>query len=226
MSRSICNPNCITSRTKTFNLEECDNPIRKYGSEQFLEFACSVSFDNILDTAEWCQKITDGEIIVSPCGAMDIGDASTDIAGTSGCGREYPDVTEYPFTFQVWDVPADYSDEDWMCDWFDKHSLYNLGVMDCNGRIQLDKRQVREIKDAIAAGTTSLAMANVGIPYSVTNPPQWKANNGNGKRGRWEGSGTFDHAGVLISVEIPGLVEAINECLATLGGDDQGNAAQ
>lgn len=226
MSGSICNPTCIAARTKTFNLAECDNPIRKYGSEQFLEFACNVEFANIFDTAEWCEKITEGDIIISPCGDFNVGDATTEIAGESGCGREYADVTEFPFTFQVWDVPADYSDEDWMCDWFDNHAQYNLGVIDCNGRLTLATRQTKEVKKAIAEGVTTLAVSNVGIPYSVTNPPQWKANNGNGKRGRWEASGTFENAGVLVTVEIPGLVTAINECLATLGSDDNGNAVQ
>lgn len=211
MAINFCG-DCSDVVKKRYDKDRCKIVSRAYGSDKFIAFHCSVDFTNILDTAtggEWETMLTNNKIILSPFfGNFEMGTASSDTF-EDGCGNKYPDTTEVPWTFTTPSTADDYSDEDWWYNLHQQFQYYTVGIVTCEGRLQLKDDVIKAIKASLSAVAPALPAAvkasAPGFNLSLNTIPQFGELNGKGKAGQWKAEGTFLTDAVIRSVDIPGL---------------------
>ena len=209
----ICPTGCTDQIPKRYDFDYCEDVTRKRGYSYFILFDCSVEFTDILDMAEWDTLITAGDILLSPQGKFDKGTPTTSVAFEKPCGSNVIDEVIHPFTFTTPQVSTDYSDEEWWDTFESNHARYGFGYISCHDeRIFLPKTLVESIKAGIAA-PSAVPASNVGWSIKITETPDF-VEGPNGKAGIWQFSGEFEERGVLVSVEIPGLLDKLQQLAA------------
>jgi hypothetical protein len=202
-----CIVGCAEDIPVRYDNAGCAPVIRAFGYNRFVLFKCGVSFTDILDTDEWADKITSGDVIVSPSfGTFTPGTPNVSTI-PGGCGETYPEYMETPWNFSTPSTDAGYDDEDW---WFavsEGYNGYTMGYINCDGRLFLN--------DTVAAAwrawtTGALAATDPGFKISLTQLPIFGVGpNGVGKAGIWTVAGNFIHTKNIRSIEIPGLVAVL-----------------
>lgn len=204
-----CLINCTGDIPARYDIDNCAPVFRKFGYNGFVAFKCGLEFTDMLDTTEWETKITAGDIILSPSfGTFTLGETSTTTI-PGGCGEEYPEFSETPWTFTTPSTSDDYTDEDFWYFFSRYANGYTMGYLNCDGRLYLDDASITIIKAAQVAVSTA-AVTGPGLTISLTNKPSWKEGpNGVGKAGIWSVAGKFIHDETFRSVEIPGLTASL-----------------
>ncbi len=203
-----CKMNCVDALSKRYDEGLCEPVFRPFGHDQFIAFKCGIEFKDILDVTEWQDKIKNNEIIVSPgFGDFELGETSTTIF-TDGCGVDYPEYSETPWTFMTPSTSDDYSDEDFWYTFKKAAAGYTIGYLNCEGMLYLNDEAVIAIK---AADGGAINIFDPGLQMSLSNIPKWsEGQNGKGKAGIWKVEGKFIHKEVFRGVEIPGLSKVLD----------------
>ena len=202
MSLLNCNPNCVADDLDPrYDLNNCEDELRVYGIEAVILFHCTLEFADIMDTDEWDTHIASGLIIKLPCGSLDYGDATDEIAAEDGCGRQIVDFSEVPFTFETVQVATDRSDEQWWYDLDKKWNQYTFGWVTCDGFLYLGDEATTAILDNLNNNITF----SPGFSGTKTARPRWVVANGKGKAGKWTFEGYYRTNDVHRGIEIPGL---------------------
>lgn len=209
----ICPTGCTDKIPKRYDFDDCGDVTRKRGYSFFMLFDCTVSFVDILDMTEWDALITAGNILLSPEGKFDKGTPNTSVAFEKPCGSNVIDEVIHPFTYTTPQVATDYTDEEWWDEFEKNHKRYGFGYISCyDERVFLPKDLVASIKAGIA-GASAVVASDVGWPIKITETPDF-VEGANGKTGIWSFSGEFEEQGVLVSVQIPGLLDKLQQLSA------------
>jgi len=199
-------PDCPGAAIPANYSDTCELFTRTFGVSQFLLLKCNLEFTDVTDIDEWAAHIAAGDIVTSPIGNFEIGEAASEIVQTTGCGQELRDTATIPFTYETVRVEEDYADEVWYAELDMKQSGYNLAYVNCDAcRLYLPYSQVQTIN------TPTVNVTGLGFKFSLNTIPQFVAGpGGNGKTGIWRVQGSFLSKTVLNSVEITGLCTALN----------------
>lgn len=207
---------CATKLTNRYDKANCPTKLRKYGVDRLIGFRCTLTFEDMLDTTattgEWAVAIADGDIVLSPKdGKLEIGESNSENFET-GCGKLIPFGTSSSWTYTTPSTEDDYSDEDWWKAFHEDFYGWRWGWINCDGRLVLDDASITAIKAALAANPVDEAAVDYpGFDFSLQTIPMFEAVNGFGKPGQWKATGSFQYDNVIRSVEIPGLIELLND---------------
>lgn len=131
---SICSSECSTLPPRPTN-KACGTKVtRRPGGVSRLVFAaCNVRFDNIQDPAEWCDKVSKGEIVATAQVVGQKPKASFTSTRIGSCSPEAVTGAERSITFMDFNRDEAYADYDFWNEFQRNPELYRFGYVTCEG---------------------------------------------------------------------------------------------
>jgi hypothetical protein len=206
----LCSSDCgEVTVTLNPNYSPCEFEKRNWGYSKIVRLKCDTVFTDITDPSEWESKITSGEISVSPVSLVDIGEPTSTVLITSGCGEESPGSQEYPINVESYRTKSDLSDYAFYKELESNITNTRLVLVDCNGIFHLDDDYIAGIRGQGDSNPPDLSVLNPGFAYSLTRVPQFIQQDGPGKTGKWVYNLKIITTGMLDGILLPGVYSVL-----------------
>jgi hypothetical protein len=191
------------------NFSPCEFEKRNWGYSKIVRIKCDETFTDITDPEEWAAKIAAGDISVSPISLVNIGEPTSTVLITSGCGEESPGAQEYPINVESYRTKSDLSDYRFYKEVEKNIANTKLILVDCNGIFHLDDDYMAALAAQGDSNPPDLTTLSPGFNYSLTRVPQFIEQDGPGKVGKWVYNLKIITTGMLDGILLPGVYSTL-----------------